>query len=309
MKEYSNGNQHCWAFLRALEAIDQKKIKDSNIITSDLFRKTKQLQNDLEPLMTARENSYSISYDSYLSFVQSSVHGREQPTEIEGEDVLDKYSRTKYLEKDSYRSIGAYWDVVGNETNMHDQYYIDSILDNYGFLLENLFMTASCIASIDLNLRLLRVAKYLERISKAYLIIEKNAIKKVQIEAIKTISGELNILRKKNSYDVDQLNKKLIALYQKLDANDTKSISIWPKIKTIFSGSPITQEASWVNLINTIFIYPVLKMCEWPSQQSAGASIYILKRKRKIVNNKYVLYKGELITLRKARQLENQKKY
>ena len=133
------------------------------------------------------------------------------------EELARIYTLTKFNEHEVYHSLGAYFHIVGNRKDLPKFMYVDSALDNWGFMLENLFdekiIEYTCLKAerISLTYRLLRVAKYLERICIAFLIFLddiKTPDIRNRIIAIKDKCNTLNILRK-NENNVDDLTHLL----------------------------------------------------------------------------------------------------
>lgn len=90
-------------------------------------------------------------------------------------NVFETFSQAKYLERESYRSVGAYLDIVKEYKSLPSSMYLDSILDNYGFAIENLykdygFGNETCLNVRFLELKLMRFSKYLERICNTILL-------------------------------------------------------------------------------------------------------------------------------------------
>lgn len=85
--------------------------------------------------------------------------------------LFSLFTTTKRLEKETYYSVGAYLDIVKGSKHLPTSMYLDSILDNYGFAIQNLYHEfESCSDNDFIELKLMRFAKYLERICNTILI-------------------------------------------------------------------------------------------------------------------------------------------
>jgi hypothetical protein len=106
------------------------------------------------------------------------------------------FSLSKMFETDTYRSVGAYLHIVVGIKNLPTVLYMDSIIDNLGFAIENVLKSDDCL-DIQFAWKMLRVAKYLER------IIDAVELSKVDLDLdlhkLKEITKFLNMSRKENS--------------------------------------------------------------------------------------------------------------
>jgi hypothetical protein len=204
-KIISNQDQHIWAFIRIIELCEKNtsytKIARKFIkkIIPDLYDKTLEKYNDILQKKTNYINSLTIYYKNSVN----------DPNNIE--KLIEDFSQSKFYEKETYRSVGAYLHIVGGKTDLDISLYYDSILDNYGFLIDNLLHNTEC-SKIDLTVKLLRVAKYFDRICQAMQFAKKNNEK---IDKFKNICLILNNLRKQlmnNPEVVKEIKNKLFEL-------------------------------------------------------------------------------------------------
>lgn len=70
-------------------------------------------------------------------------------------------------------SVGAYLDIVKGSKHLPVSMYQDSILDNYGFAIENVYHRFQDCGKDFIELKLMRFAKYLERICNTYLLFKR----------------------------------------------------------------------------------------------------------------------------------------
>jgi hypothetical protein len=200
----SDCNQTKWAILRAVEVIEPLALTDENtqyLTKTKVYRLGLQLYNKKKK--DENKNTYVTKIGQYL---------QSENTEYR----VDKFSESKYLERETYRSVGAYLHIVEKHRNLDKSFYVDSILDNYGFLIENLLHTTKC-ADIAIELKLQRVCKYLERICDA-LILYYNVLDKKYFEneinsytTLKNSAEKINQLRKKFNSEIP--NEEYVNLY------------------------------------------------------------------------------------------------
>jgi hypothetical protein len=249
--------QRHWAFLRAYEVISkndyllsyfQQRISFYNSIyvpTATLFQ---QLEAKHTGIIDNVKHAYRIALDPKSS----------------NNDVAEAFSASKYLETDTYRSVGAYLHILkqtnnaNNRLELHYSLYLDSVLDNYGFLLENLFRKyEGCSDSVIPQYNLLRVAKYLCRMCDAILLY--NGVLDIRVDTshaiyrIKELSVVANNARKCDTSNPNDNNKLLIELQVALEQ--------WHP--PIISGDPLKDPEWWFRAIThlCIFSYPFERVC------------------------------------------------
>ena len=110
------------------------------------------------------------------------------------EQVVELFSKAKYFENETYRSLGAVLDIVQRRDNLHEVYYIHSIFDNFGFVVENLVQKKLCKTSLDKRLQ--KVSKYVSRICKA---LQKTSFYKTKNEPTKIIDNLSSICEQLNN--------------------------------------------------------------------------------------------------------------
>lgn len=121
-------------------------------------------------------------------------------SEDNDEKKIDLFSKAKYFENETYRSLGAVLHIVNKQMNVSKVYYAHSIYDQYGFIVENILEQKIRGTSLDVTIP--KTSKYIERVCDA---IEKIGIHNLvrDFESIKTISTQLNAARRtSNSRDI-----------------------------------------------------------------------------------------------------------
>ena len=153
-------NKH--AFSRANDVINKNKL----IVGGNLEVVGKQMSSKPPPKCA---NDYVDKLESYFKTFKQNATSDACSNLM---DVFEKFSEAKYYEKESYRSVGAYLDIVKEYKSLPSSMYIHSILDNYGFAIENLYKVIGekCSNIRVLELKLMRFSKYLERICNTILL-------------------------------------------------------------------------------------------------------------------------------------------
>ena len=113
------------------------------------------------------------------------------------------------------------------------------MIDNLGFAVDNLLKNNDCAIKIPLEWKMLRVAKYLQRMVDALLLAKiNNPIMGVShnndasepkskkcLEEIYDLCGELNKIRKQGNYSVVAVSKKFKVVMDKIRTNNTKNLT------------------------------------------------------------------------------------
>lgn len=154
---------------------------------------------------TPKQITYSKRLDDYqysrknsgsLNTPRSSVSSFGDEIEYGNmfEQVVELFSKAKYFENETYRSLGAVLDIVQRRDNLHEAYYVHSIFDNFGFVVENLVQKKLCKTSLEKRLQ--KVSKYVSRICKA---LQKTSFYKRKNEPTKIIDNLLSICEQLNN--------------------------------------------------------------------------------------------------------------
>jgi len=223
----SNHEQHVWAALRLCDVLRKskminlakKRFEDTNLINilKDGFRKSKAFEQHSQ-----NEMAYSRILAKFFR-----THDIDKQ--------MKYFSQAKAYEHESYRSLGAFLHIVEKRRDMHLSFYVDSVLDNLGFLIENIWMSTPC-SQIRYEYKIMRAAKYLERVCDGLelLLSDKHKIP-VVIKRVKSISNEINMLRKAMGYNEGMYNNpRFVRLVNKwLDVFDLSPTDASPQKMTL----------------------------------------------------------------------------
>lgn len=237
-----NNKQRQWAFIRCVEVLEEKQtykttyktifysIVSKNEYIKNLYKSTLETYNILlkKKANTNALNIYKKDLQNYFTALNQKSNNINKLTD----NIIDKFSEAKFYESETYRSLGAFLDIVKSATKLDTEFYLDSILDNYGFLIDNLLHESPC-ANIDLNVKLMRVAKYLERICKAGENI-KNIENIENIKNIKNICKIINDIRKGTNTKSILQNQIVLLGVSLNNKNQTSEIENWFKCITSF---------------------------------------------------------------------------
>eukprot|EP00798_Chlamydomonas_sp_ICE-L_P002928 gene2928-biopygen14861 len=108
------------------------------------------------------------------------------------------FSMTKLLENDVYWSVGAFLHIVSGRKDLTESMYVDSMLDNTGFIVSNLHKKHVCKKEVSPYTTVLRVAKYMERVLDAYMLC-RHVKSEALLQKLLTMCSKLNIERKRNN--------------------------------------------------------------------------------------------------------------
>lgn len=209
--------QKYFAFIRAIDAMSHNKISASLIKKSIIKLKSKELGK----LFLEKKNSKT--YHDYVKSIKKYLIS-ENSNNISSNTVFNKFSITKLKERDTYRSVGAFLHIVKKLKDMHPSFYLDSFLDNYGFMLENLFHKPDCF-NLEIDLRLRRVSKYICRMVDA--LIKYNVKLESKLKNVNKLSCKINTMRKKNKNTTKEVAELFHILSNKKLNNNNNTEEVW----------------------------------------------------------------------------------
>ena len=134
------------------------------------------------------EGAYIKAIDTYLTEL-----GKPKP---DPHRLSEAFSRSKILEHDTYRSIGAVLHIVEKPRFIRSSSLYDSVYDNLGGVCQCLLKRTLC-GTHALDARLIKSAKYVERIHDAVLRIRgsRDAVES-DFNELADLSAEINVKRK-----------------------------------------------------------------------------------------------------------------
>lgn len=146
------------------------------------------------------------------------------------EEAAKFFSMSKYYERDTYFSVGAYLHIVGGRKDLPANLYRDSMMDNLGFAVETLQKTYKCYANYPIDFRVMGVAKYLMRILDAHrlmtgksnkaLVFACESLNKQRKNGDSPHKNYINVIFEeiglKGKASEKQVEKKLVAYVEKL---------------------------------------------------------------------------------------------
>lgn len=212
----SDYSQHQWAFIRVIELLEKEQYKNylSNKLPSlykTTINKYKSLEiNDDKIKNSDKTKIYKEKLIEYYKTLKLSNINK----------TIEAFSLVKFYENETYRSIGAYLHIVQGLKNLDPSLYFDSVLDNYGFLLDNLFKENDC-TTLEPIIKLGRVAKYFERILDA---LKLGKFIRNDIDAIKKICSYINKKRKTNEVTNDDIIELQSALSPKQNIQPNQNL-------------------------------------------------------------------------------------
>lgn len=163
-------SQHEWAFLRFVEIINELNVEKAKLVVESLnshdtelyFKTMKRMKNLRSQFQGTKEY---VNYSRFLKEYRRNPHSK---------DAYEKFSQSKYFERESYRSVGAYLHIVEKAKDISIAMCRDSVYDNLGFIAELTVGTFLCNLGTYTH-RLLRIPKYISRALRALVILRKRA--------------------------------------------------------------------------------------------------------------------------------------
>ena len=181
--------QRMWSFLRIVEMCEtylrggvKDLIAEWPIHYADLYKDTKVLY-----MQQKRRKP-----EGYIRAISSYMKELGQPTP-DPHKIAEAFSKSKVLEHDTYRSIGAVLHIVEHKKNMNASSMYDSCYDNLGFVFQALLKESLCGKGVFIN-KVIKCAKYFERIYDA--VCHINAKTSDQFHELNIIAAEINKKRK-----------------------------------------------------------------------------------------------------------------
>lgn len=206
----SDLRQRTWSFLRIVEFSFQKPVVKNTIVSLPAYRCLyvkalalhDQLQQETSGLTVSEKNqTYGQKIQLYLNALTESKTA---------EGIEELFSSSKFLENDTYRSVGAVLHIVEKAPSLTNNVLFDSVYDNLGFILKNVY-TGIIPFESSFETKFMRVGKYLERICDA---IKTMATATDTIENISHLSGKLNRNRKNLEMPADRDVTQLLTLLE-----------------------------------------------------------------------------------------------
>lgn len=176
--------QHAWAFLRATEFIRDYTtgfvLKEGHL---KLYKKCMALSKK----MSGKKDSHSMYIRNIRIYLKSSKN-EKNPAKL-----AEIYGKTKYYERETYRSVGATLDIVMKKSGLPKSLLIDSVYDNFGFAAEVLLTPPLC-HNHPKDTRVYKTCKYVSRMCNA---LQKIKVDIDNLSELKELCDKMNNRRKK----------------------------------------------------------------------------------------------------------------
>lgn len=158
----------------------------NNVNSSEFFYKNNSVVSNVKELIKRKSfTEYSQELSNYF---------REAKQDMSYFNIVNSFSFAKFQENETYRSLGAVLHIVQKQTSLIDKrYYIHSIYDNFGFVLENLLHDSLCGSIFKSNV--LKVSKYISRIIDGIKLYNETLLNDFLVK-LKNLSDDLNNARR-----------------------------------------------------------------------------------------------------------------
>lgn len=187
--------QTIWSYLRFVEVIKHLSKDNQQFIYNKLPARDKQLYNDTKTHLEKLEKQYTPdqNYNNYEKSI------KDYHTNSISPEAYELFSLTKYFERESYRSVGAFLFVVNKSNRITVPMLIDCVYDNIGFISEIAVGVTMCNVG-TYGYRLLRLPKYIARsLGAISLLRRKQDIKNtrdIEIDRLVKFCEKVNHKRK-----------------------------------------------------------------------------------------------------------------
>jgi hypothetical protein len=183
--------QRMWSFLRIVESTQGLRRGQAAEVVRGLPAPYQRLyERTRKVLLGPLRKRYGSSTDAYAHTVQAYLDELKKPHPV---DIPEKFALAKYLERDTYRSIGAVLHIVEHKPTIVKANLYDSVYDNLGFIYQLAFKDA---ASIDVTPKIGKICKYIARVCDAVQRIQGRGQKTPLVAELQALAKELDAKRK-----------------------------------------------------------------------------------------------------------------
>jgi hypothetical protein len=184
--------QRMWSFLRIVEFCETLGPTEKSTLLSSwpsayqrLYTNTKSLYRQYGTERN-REKMYIKAISKYLNELK-----KNKP---DPHDIAETFSKSKVLEHDTYRSVGAVLHIVENQTNLKTSGMYDSTYDNLGFIFQVILKGSLC-GKVTIVVKYVKIAKYITRVYDAVQIINRGRVSS-SFKQLNVHSVKINTMRK-----------------------------------------------------------------------------------------------------------------
>lgn len=158
--------QHMWSFLRIVEFTSTLDKQQRSSLMRGWPEPYKRLYTRTNAMYKALKRRNNLpSYGQAIRKFFDELDKRPQDPRA----VAEAFSFSKYLEHETYRSVGAVLHIVERHSGTPKAAYYDSIFDNLGFIFEIMLTPALCTEDLSIfHAKVVKTAKYIERIADAF---------------------------------------------------------------------------------------------------------------------------------------------
>ena len=230
-----NERQKMWSFVRFVESVTMLKderffgffeklsIKDKKTFNYALhcvknnFQNNNTNNNSQTNIKMLPKLSSVKSLDLYADNLGRYFKSAENNTADNFSNVMEMFSKTKFYENETYRTLGSVLHIVQKKRNLLiKDFYLHSVYDNFGFVAENLLHHKLCGNLFEPSVY--KISKYIARICDALFLYDENVYENDHgIKDLFAASNKLNEARRSNNSNTRKLKE---AYYEFLDNLD-----------------------------------------------------------------------------------------
>ncbi len=197
--------QRTWSFLRIVEMCERElPKKDRDLLISQLPIAYRKLYADTK-ILYLQQKRYSTAND-YIRAISKYMKELSQ-VHPDPHKIAEAFSRSKVIEHDTYRSIGAVLHIVEHRTDLHPSALYDSCYDNLGFVFQQFLKRSLCGSGLLIN-KLIKSAKYIERIFDAIYRINCKKHNRGTVDVVSPKFVELNQV----AAEINRMRKALVGI-------------------------------------------------------------------------------------------------
>ena len=160
--------QRCYSFVKIVMYMISQPTKDLVYFLESIPRSYQRLFNDALTMVKNTRYRYASDEENYLYLLKDYRKYLKKPV-VKKADInklMNKYSKFKFLEQETYESVGAVLHIVYKKDIPRLMYY-DSIYDNLGFIFE-------VVLGGGKEFNILKISKYIERVIDAVQLMTEN---------------------------------------------------------------------------------------------------------------------------------------
>lgn len=171
--------QRMWSFLRIVEFVSVLGPAKKKAVMAGWSQEHRRLYAETKHLYDQLRRRKLPSYGRAIRRFFDELDKKPQ----DPHKLAEAFSFSKFLERETYRSVGAVLHIAERHGTMPKSAYYDSIYDNLGFVFEIMLAPALCVQDL-FYAKVVKTAKYIERILDALKRVQALDARLLEVESV-----------------------------------------------------------------------------------------------------------------------------